>query len=57
MTLHISLLQTLLQSWYGVTNYSVCLKSMQRTINMHALTFTAISASETQFKYDVLTDG
>ena len=29
--------------------YSVCLNSMQRTINMHVLTFTAVSASETPF--------
>ena len=53
MTLHKSLLHTLLQmwcwSWYGVKNCSVVLKSMQRTINMHVLTFTAVSASETQF--------
>ena len=43
MTLHISLLHTFLQmwcwSWYGVTHYSVCLKSMQRTIKMHVLTY------------------
>ena len=43
MTLNISLLHTFLQmwcwSWYGVTHYSVCLKSMQRTIKMHCLTY------------------
>ena len=32
----------------GVTKYSVCLSSMQRTIDMHVLTFKAVSSSETQ---------
>ena len=54
MTLHISLLHTLLQmccwSRYGDTNYSVYLKSMQRII-LHVFTFTAVSAS------DLLTEG
>ena len=52
MTLHIFLLHTLLQMWVDqgmgsqITVY--VFNSMQRII-MHVLTFTAVSASETQY--------
>ena len=46
MTLHIS--AALLYCKCGV-DQGVCWKSMQRTTNMHVLTFTSVSASETQF--------
>ena len=39
----------LIMVWDHKLPCSVCLKSMQRTINMHVLRFAAVSASETQF--------